>query len=106
MVARGQVWWFEDEDIPRRPVLVLTRTAVTDRLTHVVAVPATTVIRHLPTEVTLSAADGMPQECVLTLDNVGQFRTSLCTELITELSDARMQDVCDALLIATQCVRG
>ncbi|MGI9016948.1 MAG: type II toxin-antitoxin system PemK/MazF family toxin [Euzebya sp.] len=100
---RGEVWWYEDLSIPRRPVLILARASMAGTLTHVVGVPATTVVRRVPTEVTLTRLDGLPRECVLTLDNIGQFRAALCTELITTLPTERMTEVCAALAVATDC---
>lgn len=67
---RGEVWWAEDPELGRRPHLILTREAAVPLLSGLLAVPATRTIRGLPTEVSLTPADGMPEECVLTLDNV------------------------------------
>ncbi len=88
MVMRGEVWWYEDETVPRRPVLVLSRSAVADRLTHVIGVPATTVVRDIPSEVQVGPDEGMPLECVLSTDNVGQFRAALLTDRVTTLDRA------------------
>lgn len=103
MVARGEVWWYEDPHARRRPYLVLTRNAAISVLNQVLAVPATRTIRDIPTEVLLDVEDGMPQTCALTLDNVTPVRPSLCTERITELGPGRMREVCEALRIATSC---
>jgi mRNA interferase MazF len=103
VVKRGEVWWYEDETVPRRPVLVLTRNAVASRLTHVVGVPATTVVRGIPSEVSIGTEDGMPRECVLSADNVGQFRRSLMTDLVATLDPVVLRRVCDALAVATEC---
>lgn len=103
MVKRGEVWWYEDETVPRRPVLVLTRNVVASRLIHVIGVPATTVVRGIPSEVPVGPEDGMPRECVLSADNVGQFRQSLMTDLVTTLDPLVLQKVCVALAIATEC---
>jgi len=56
-----------------------------------------------PTEVPLGASDGMSTDCVMTLDNVTLVRVALCTDRITRLGDERMQEVCEALRIATDC---
>lgn len=72
-------------------------------LTQVLAVPATRTVRSIPTEVALDRADGMPESCVLALDNVSLIRPSLCTERITTLGPDRMRSVCDALHVATSC---
>jgi mRNA interferase MazF len=96
------MWWYEAEG-GRRPYLVLTRTEAVPVLNQVLAVPATRTARGIPTEVALDEDDGMPQPCVLTLDNVSLIRPSLCTDRITELSPERMAEVCTALHHATAC---
>lgn len=103
MVARGEVWWYEDPELPARPYLVLTRDDAIPVLNQILAVPATRTIRGIPTEVALDEADGMPERCVLTLDNVATIRRSLCTQRITVLDVRRMHEVCEALRRATAC---
>ena len=103
MVARGEVWWYEDPRAGRRPFLILTRDEALPVLNQVLAVPATSVVRGIPTEVVLDTSDGMPAECALTLDNVTPIRVALCTDRITRLGSDRMQEVCEALRIATVC---
>lgn len=103
MVARGEVWWYEDPRAGRRPFLILTRDEAVPVLNQVLAVPATRTVRGIPTEVSLSASDGMPTDCVLTVDNVTLVRVTLCTKRITQLSVERMRAVCEALRIATAC---
>jgi mRNA interferase MazF len=103
LVARGEVWWYQHPDAGRRPVLILTRQEAVPLLTQVLAAPATTTVRDIPTEVFLDEADGMPRSCVLALDNVMPIRPALCTERITTLEPARMATVCDALRIAVAC---
>lgn len=97
------MWWYEHPDAGRRPFAVLTRDEACGVLNQVIAVPATTVIRGIPTEVVLDVDDGMPRRCVLALDNVTVIRPALCTELITSLDAVVMQRVCDALGHATAC---
>jgi mRNA interferase MazF len=103
VVARGEVWWYEDERAGRRPFAILSRDDAIPLLNQVLAVPATQTIRGIPTEVELDSSDGMPKSCVLTLDNVTLVRRALCTERISTLSSERMQQVCEALRIATAC---
>jgi len=68
------VWWYEDPRAGRRPFLILTRDEVISLLNQVLAVPATRTIRGIPTEVALGPDQGMPSECVLSLDNVTLVR--------------------------------
>ena len=103
MVARGEIWWYEAPDAGRRPYLILTRQAAIEVLTQVLAVPATTVIRNIPTEVLLDEDDGVPRACALSFDNVTLIRPSLCTERITTLGAERMAQACVALRIAVDC---
>ncbi len=72
-------------------------------LSVVIAVPATRTIRGLPTEVVLDKADGMPSECVLSLDNIKGISKEFFRERITRLSAERMSEVCRALTVATGC---
>lgn len=102
-LSRGEVWWYERPDHEARPYLILTRDQAIPVLNRILAVPATTAIRGIPTEVPLDRSDGMPEACCLTLDNVAGIRPSLCTERITRLSPAKMREVCRALTRATGC---
>jgi mRNA interferase MazF len=103
VVARGEVWWYEDPRAGRRPFLILTREEAIGVLNQVLAAPATRTIRGIPTEVRLDAQDGMPAECVLSLDNLTVVRPALCTDRITRLDAVRMREVCDALRVAAGC---
>jgi mRNA interferase MazF len=103
MVRRGEVWWYEHPRADRRPFLILTRDEAIAVLQQVLAVPATRTIREIPTEVVVGRADGMPEACCLTLDNLTVIRRALCVERITQLSTERMREVCTALALATAC---
>jgi mRNA interferase MazF len=106
MFDRGDVVWCEDPDDPgfgRRPVCVLTRSVVIPYLTSVIVVPATRTIRDIPTEVELDEEDGMPERCVLTLDNLTSVPTDTLGSHITSLSAARLRQVCRAVGIAVDC---
>ena len=61
--SQGEVWWAEAED-RRRPVLVVTRSEAVPVLTWIVVAPVTRTIRCIPTEVPLSADEGLPTACV------------------------------------------
>lgn len=103
MVARGEVWWSESPGWGRRPVLVLTRDAVADRLSSVLTALITTVRRDIPTEVDLDEDDGMPRACVVNLDNLATLPSAYLVERITRLGPDRMHDACRALVRATGC---
>ncbi len=100
---RGEVWWYELPDAGRRPGLILTRQAAIPVLNALLVAPATRTIRGIPTQVRLGAADGMPTECALSLDNLLSVPKVLLTERITRLPPARLAELCAALDIAAGC---
>jgi len=51
----------------------------------------------------LDDADGMPQPCVLSLDNLQVIRRAFCTRRITMLGPERLDEVCRALHVAVDC---
>lgn len=104
MVKRGEIWWYEPPDAKPRPHLVLTRDDLVPLLSDVLAIPATTTRRDIPTEVPLDVDDGMPRECVLTADNLHLIERAHLTDRITALRPAQMQAVCRAIGIATGCL--
>jgi mRNA interferase MazF len=103
VVKRGEVWWVEHPDAGRRPACVLTREAAIGVLNSVLVAPATRTVRGIPTEVTLTRADGMPEECALSFDNLTTVPKSVLTGRITTVPDARLAELCDALRAATGC---
>ncbi|HSS32454.1 MAG TPA: type II toxin-antitoxin system PemK/MazF family toxin [Solirubrobacterales bacterium] len=102
-MTRGDICWCDLPDEGRRPALILTRGEAIPVLRRVLVAPITRTVRAIPTEVRLGEADGMPDECVATLDNVRQIPRSLLSDPITHLSGAQMHEVCRALAIATGC---
>jgi len=103
MVNRGDIFWFDFPDVGRRPVLVLTRDEAIPVLRKVTVAFVTRSIRGIPTEVRLDEDDGMPAECVVTLDNLRMVSPTQLIEPIASLRGKRMHEVCRALAIATGC---
>jgi mRNA interferase MazF len=100
-VNRGEVWWVEHPDAGRRPACVLTRQAAIPVLSSVLVAPATRTVRGIPTEVVLGPADGMPNECALSFDNLTTVPKALLTARLTALADSRLPELCAALRTAT-----
>ena len=100
-MRRGEIRWYTFR-LPdkRRPVLILTRNEVIDRLNEIIVVPATRTIRGLTTEVVLTVHDGMPAACALNFDHVSLAQRSRIGPVLCNLSEARCNGVRDALLIA------
>jgi mRNA interferase MazF len=103
VVNRGEVWWAESPSDKRRPYLVITRQAAIPVLNAVVAVPATRRLRGIPTELPLDEADGMPEPCALTFDNVVTMPKAWMVERICRLGPDRLREVCRVLAVATGC---
>jgi mRNA interferase MazF len=103
MVSRGDICWVDEPNGKRRPALVLTREAAIPVMRQVIVAYLTTTIRGIPTEVRLGPGDGVPRECVISMDNLGTVSRSLLSEPITTLSGPRLHEVCRALAIATGC---
>jgi mRNA interferase MazF len=72
-------------------------------LTAVLVAPATRTVRGIPTEVALTRAEGMPADCVLSLDNLATIPKAMLTSRITRLSQSRLGELCEALRVATGC---
>ena len=69
-MQRGEIW-FAATPGGDRPVLVLTRDPVADRIGSVVVVALTRTQRGLVSELALSAErDGVPSDCVVNFDNI------------------------------------
>jgi mRNA interferase MazF len=102
-VNRGDVWWFESPNETRRPVLLLTRSMLIQRMSTIMVAPVTTRRRDIPTEVVLDEDDGMPRSCVVSLDNVRTVPRAYLTASVTALGPERMAQVCQALRIAVEC---
>jgi len=100
----GDVWWCEPPDIGRRPVVVLSRDAAIPRLRRALVAPCTTTIRGLPSEVLLDPSeDPIGRHSAVNLDSVESVSVALLVERIGALSGERMNQVCAALAIATDC---
>ena len=100
-MRRGEIRWYTFR-LPdkRRPVLILTRSEVIDRLNESIVVPATRTIRGLPTEVVLTPEDGMPVACALNFDHVSTAHRERIGRIVSRLPPTRWAEARSALFIA------
>ena len=71
MVGRNEIYWADlGPPAGRRPVCVLTRDAAAAVLLAVTCAPITRTVRGIRSEVLIGAAQGLPQDCVISCDNV------------------------------------
>ena len=103
-VARGEIWSyrFKAPD-KRRPVLVLTRPEVIPLLHTVMVAPVTSTRRGAPSEVHVGVEEGLKHESAVNLDHVQTVEQDRLVGFVGTLSQAKMQQVCRALAIATGC---
>lgn len=102
-MRRGEVW-FASTPGGDRPVLVLTRDPVADRIQAVVVAALTRTRRDLASELPLSALDdGLPTDCVVNFDNLHTVSRDAFRRRVVALSDRRMGQVCRVLRDALGC---
>ena len=95
---RGEIRWytFRSPD-KRRPVLILTRNSAIRYLNGVTIAPITSTIRNIPSEVALTPADGLANDCAVNCDNMQTVPKANIGAFIARLSTAKMQAVQSAI---------
>jgi mRNA interferase MazF len=102
-MQRGEIW-FAATPGGDRPVLILTRDPVADRIGSVVVVALTRTVRGLVSELELTPEDdGVPSACVANFDNLHTVRKDVLRRHVTTLGAPRMYQACQVLLAATGC---
>ncbi|PYQ46216.1 MAG: PemK family transcriptional regulator [Acidobacteria bacterium] len=100
-MKRGEVRWYRfSRPDKKRPVLLLTRDSALEFLGEVTIAPLTSTIRDIPSEVVLTAEDGMPRDCAVNLDHVQTVSSAKLGGVITALGGNKMSEVRSALLFA------
>jgi len=98
---RSEVWWADlPPPIGRRPVLILTRAAAVPIRNQVVVAQITTTVHHLPCEVPLTRADGVPRDCVINCDVLLTVPKARLLSRISLLGSQKMNEVHQALKFA------
>ena len=102
-MRRGEIW-FAATPGGDRPVLVLTRDPVAERIGSVVVAALTRTRRGLVSELDLTAQqDGVPTDCVVNFDNVHTIPREAFRRRIASLGAPRLAQACRALAAATGC---
>ncbi len=102
-MKRGEIWFADIGSGGDRPVLVLTRDPVADRIDAVVVAHLTTTIRGLTSELRLGTDDGLKRECVVSFDNLHTLPRSSFRRRISALRPSRLNEACDRLADALGC---
>ena len=100
---RGDIWWLENAEMGRRPVMIVTRDSAIDVLTGIVVAPITRTVRNIDSEICLDSDDGMPESCAASFDNLRTVPRSMMVTKLTRLSTERLPEICDAISFALEC---
>ena len=97
-MRRAEVWWARLA-LPagRRPVVLVSRQASYAIRLSVTVAEISTVIRGIPSEVSLGPRDGLPRPCVVNTDNLVTIPRALLETRIAALSAAKTEQLDDAL---------
>jgi mRNA interferase MazF len=102
-MQRGEIW-FAATPGGDRPVLVLTRDPVAERIGSVVVATLTRSVRRLVSELELTPErDGVPTPCVVNFDNLHTIERSRLRRHVATLSPPRMARACRVLNDALGC---
>jgi mRNA interferase MazF len=102
-MQRSEIW-FAITPGGDRPVLVLTRDPVADRIGFVVVAALTRTRRGLVSELELTAHDdGVPSDCVVNFDNLHTIARPSFRRKVAQLTPARMAEACRVLNDALGC---
>jgi mRNA interferase MazF len=102
-MRRGEIW-FAATPGGDRPVLVLSRVPVADRIGSVVVAALARTVRGIVSELPLTPdADGVPSSCVVNFDNIHTLRRDALRRHVTTLRPPRLAEACQTLRDATGC---
>jgi len=100
-MKRGEVRWYKfKRPDKKRPVVILTKDSILEYLSEVTVAPVTSTIRNIPSEVSLSAQDGMYDDCAINCDHMQTVSKSKMGALITTLSKEKLTALRYALCFA------
>lgn len=102
-MQRGEIW-FAATPAGDRPVLILTRDPVADRIGAVVVAALTRTRRDLVSELALTPAqDDVPSDCVVNFDNLHTLPRDAFHRRVAMLSPRRITQACRTLRDSVGC---
>lgn len=101
-MQRGEVW-FAKTPGGDRPVVVMTRDPVAERIQRLVVAEVRSDERGLVSELVLGPERGLPRRCVASFDNLHSIELTDFRRYVTQLDDATMAEACDRLNAALGC---
>jgi mRNA interferase MazF len=100
-MKHGEIRWYKF--VPpdkKRQVLILTRDSVLQYFGEITIAPITTTVRNIPSEVFLTKAEGLSQDCAVNCDHLQTVSRAKIGPLITSLPPSKMIDVGRAIRFA------
>jgi len=102
-LKRGEVWWVRfPPPAGRRPAVLISRNQAYRVRAALAVVPLTRTARHIPVEVPLEPADGVPRPSVANADNITTVPKVWIEEYLTTLSARKLQALEGAIKFALQ----
>ncbi len=103
-MQRGEIWFAAVPGGGDRPVLVLTRDPVADRIGRIVVAALSRTQRGVVSELSLTVAeDDVASDCVVSFDNLHTLPRAAFRRRLTTLSARRMARACTVLRAAVAC---
>lgn len=103
-MRRGEIWFAATPAGGDRPVLVLTRDPVADRIDRVVVAALTRTRRGVVSELALTVdEDDVAADCFVSFDNLHTLSRMAFRRHLTTLSPPRMARACRVLRAAVAC---
>jgi mRNA interferase MazF len=102
-LAHGQIWWADLHGDKIRPVLLLTRGWVAQRLTRVLVAPVTSRVRGIPCEVAVGTDEGLNVASVVNLDNTQLLDVDRLLDVVGVVAPPRWPEVCEAMAHVIGC---
>jgi mRNA interferase MazF len=87
----------------QRPVVVLTRDSILDRLARVTVAPFTSTMRGVASEVALGPEVGFKQPCAVNLHNIVTVPKQGLGRRVARLDERRLDEICSAIAFALEC---
>lgn len=100
-LGHGQVWWAELDKV--RPVVILTRSTIANRLSRVLVVPVTTQQRGLETEVELGPDEGVQSRSFANLDATELLPVTQLIAMAGQVDLRRWDEFCSAMAWTMAC---
>ena len=97
-MRRGEIWWAR-LPLPagRRPVVLVSRDDAYAVRLKVTVAEISTIVRAIPSEISLGRSDGMPKPCVINTDNLVTIAKTYLETKIVSLSPPRVDELDAAL---------